>query len=131
MGIGAILITLSISSLRLFRPTKPERVSIVVEACYQNPGLAISTLLGMFHGKDAGDAIAVPILYGTYEAIILALFCVAMHYANWTFVHPNEVSLCQAVTNNYQKRGPAFVAEMERHLAQQECHIPPQSHDIP
>jgi predicted Na+-dependent transporter len=98
----AIFTTLIVTSIPALNLRKPERVAVVIEACYQNPGLATSIVLGMFTGKDAGDAVAVPILYGSYEALLLGLFCLCSYYANWTFVDPSKVSLMQAIRGNYQ-----------------------------
>jgi len=100
----AILLTVLVTSIPAFNLKKPERVSVVIEACYQNPGLATSIVIAMFSGKDAGDAVAVPILYGTYEALFLGLFCLASHYGGWTLVSPSEVTLLQAIKGNYQGR---------------------------
>jgi len=100
----AILTTAAVTSIPALKLKKPERVAVVIEACYQNPGLAISIVIAMFSGKDAGDAVAVPMLYGIYEALLLGLFCLCSHYAGWTFVSPSEVSLAQAIKGNYQDR---------------------------
>lgn len=100
----AIILTILVTSIPAFQLKKPERVAVVIEACYQNPGLATSIVIAMFSGKDAGDAVAVPILYGTYEALLLGLFCLGSHYAGWTFVSPKEVTLMQAIQGNFQSR---------------------------
>lgn len=100
----AIFLTIVVTSIPAFNLKKPERVAVVIEACYQNPGLATSIVIAMFSGRDAGDAISVPILYGTYEAMLLGLFCLGAHYSNWTFVSPTEVTLVQAIKGNYQNR---------------------------
>jgi len=102
--IMAIIVTVLVTSIPVLNLKRPERVAVVIEACYQNPGLATSIVLGMFSGEDAGDAVAVPILYGTYEAILLGLFCLGAYYANWTFVDPNSVGLVEAIKGNYQHR---------------------------
>jgi predicted Na+-dependent transporter len=102
--IAAIVLTTLVSSMRILKLKKPERVAVVIEACYQNPGLASSIVIGMFAEAQAADAIAVPILYGIYEAVLLAIFCVIAHYANWTFVSRTEVSIIQAIRGNYQER---------------------------
>jgi predicted Na+-dependent transporter len=107
----AILLTVLVTSIPAFGLKRPERVAVVIEACYQNPGLATSIVLGMFSGRDAGDAVAVPILYGSYEALLLGLFCLGAHYCNWTFVDSSKVSLCQAIKGNYQKVGEASEEE--------------------
>jgi len=100
----AIFFTTCVTSIPAFNLKKPERVAVVIEACYQNPGLATSIVIAMFSGRDAGDAVAVPILYGTYEALLLGLFCLGAHYANWTLVDPNECTLLEAIKKNYQGR---------------------------
>lgn len=102
--ICAIALTIAVTSIPALKMSKPERVAVVIEACYQNPGLASSIVVAMFRGKDAGDAIAVPILYGTYEALLLGLFCLGAHYCNWTFVSPSEVTLLEAIKGNFQQR---------------------------
>lgn len=101
----AILLTVCVTSLPVFDLKKPERVAVVIEACYQNPGLATSIVLGMFSGRDGGDAVAVPILYGIYEALLLGVFCLWAHFFNWTFVDPKNVSLMVALKGNYQNNG--------------------------
>jgi len=106
----AILMTLVVTSIPAFNLSKPERVSVVIEACYQNPGLATSIVIAMFSGRDAGDAVAVPLLYGMYEAVLLGLVCLASHYAGWTLVSPSEVSLCEAIQGNYQGRAMSGVS---------------------
>jgi sodium/bile acid cotransporter 2 len=103
--IMAIIVTLAVTSIPFLGLKKPERVAVVIEACYQNPGLATSIVLAMFSGKDAGDAVAVPIMYGTYEALLLGLFCLGAYYANWTFVDCKQVGLIEAIKGNYQNRG--------------------------
>jgi len=100
----AIVLTLLVTSIPAFDLKKPERVAVVIEACYQNPGLATSIVIAMFSGKDAGDAVAVPILYGTYEALLLGLFCLGSHYCGWTFVNPQECTLMEAIKGNFQGR---------------------------
>merc|ERR1712060_585590 len=80
----AIFVTMCVTSIPALGLSKPERVAVVIEACYQNPGLATSIVLGMFKGEEAGDAVAVPILYGTYEALLLGLFCLCAHFCGWT-----------------------------------------------
>mmetsp|Transcript_6555 Transcript_6555/g.11389 ORF Transcript_6555/g.11389 Transcript_6555/m.11389 type:complete len:360 (+) Transcript_6555:91-1170(+) len=114
--ICAIFLSLVISSLPALKLRKPERVAVVIEACYQNPGLASSIVLAMFKREiDAGDAIAVPLLYGTYEAIFLVTFCIGAHYCGWTLVDPNETSLWEAIRGNYQKRALLQDEDSPRH----------------
>lgn len=103
--LGAIVITIVVSSLPVFRLSKPERVSVVIEACYQNPGLATSIVLGMFDGAEAGEAVSVPLIYGVYEALLLGLFCWGSYYFNWTLVKWNEqLTLREVLLGNFQER---------------------------
>jgi len=118
---AAILVTIGVSSLKPLGLTKPERIAVVIEACYQNPGLATSIVLNMFTGKDAGDAVAVPLLYGMYEAVLLGCVCFIAHFANWTLVNPKEMSLWEAMTGNFQYRAEVgYNTKPEQELAEVE-----------
>jgi len=97
-----IVLTIGVSSILAFKLQKAERCAVVIEACYQNPSLATSIVLGMFAGTDAGDAVSVPLLYGGYEAVLLGLFCLGAYFCNWTLVNPNEVGLMSAIKGNFQ-----------------------------
>lgn len=110
----AIFLTMAVTSIPVFGLSKPERVAVVIEACYQNPGLASSIVIAMFSGRDAGDAIAVPILYGMHEAILLGLFCVFAHYAHWTFVDPKEVGVVEAIRTNFQSRAAVPPTQLQK-----------------
>lgn len=116
--LAAIAITVGVSSLKPFGLTKPERIAVVIEACYQNPGLATSIVLAMFRGKDAGDAVAVPLLYGMYEAVLLGSVCFIAHYSNWTLVDPKEMSLWKAMAGNFQYRAEVgYTDKKEQEMA--------------
>merc|ERR1719491_2202435 len=49
----------------------PERVTVSVECCYQNVGIATSVALTMFDGNDLAEAMGVPLYYGLVEAVVL------------------------------------------------------------
>lgn len=53
---GLILANLIASSLRL---KAPERMTVAIECCYQNVGIATSVALTMFEGRDLNDAMGV------------------------------------------------------------------------
>ena len=68
---------------------KSEVVTISVESCYQNVGIALSIALSMFSGDDLAKAVAVPFYYGMTEAIVCFCYCVAAWKAGWTKAPPN------------------------------------------
>ena len=41
--------------------SKPERVAIAIECCYQNVGIASSVALSMYTGDEANEAMGVPV----------------------------------------------------------------------
>lgn len=53
----------------------PERVTVAIECCYQNVGIASSLALTMFDGDDLNDAMGVPFLYGVMEAVFIGIYC--------------------------------------------------------
>eukprot|EP00573_Skeletonema_grethae_P008936 CAMPEP_0201692368 /NCGR_PEP_ID=MMETSP0578-20130828/5276_1 /ASSEMBLY_ACC=CAM_ASM_000663 /TAXON_ID=267565 /ORGANISM="Skeletonema grethea, Strain CCMP 1804" /LENGTH=424 /DNA_ID=CAMNT_0048177729 /DNA_START=441 /DNA_END=1712 /DNA_ORIENTATION=+ len=63
---------------------KPERVTLSVECCYQNVGIATSVALTMFQGEELATAMAVPLYYGLLEAVILGLYCIGAWKLGWT-----------------------------------------------
>lgn len=80
---------------------KPERVTVSVECCYQNVGIAQSIAISMFSGPELADAIGVPLYYGIVEAIILGLFCVVCWKVGWTKA-PKDENFCVVVSTNYE-----------------------------
>jgi hypothetical protein len=85
---------------------RPERVTVSVECCYQNVGIATSVALAMFDGNDLKEAMGVPLFYGIVEAVFLAFYCIVAWKFNWTKA-PKNISLCQAIGTSYE----VFVAE--------------------
>mmetsp|Transcript_8399 Transcript_8399/g.12267 ORF Transcript_8399/g.12267 Transcript_8399/m.12267 type:complete len:434 (+) Transcript_8399:436-1737(+) len=63
---------------------KPERVTLSVECCYQNVGIATSVALTMFQGEELATAMAVPLYYGLLEAVILGFYCIGAWKLGWT-----------------------------------------------
>jgi predicted Na+-dependent transporter len=61
------------------RLSKPESVTIAIECCYQNTGIATSVAITMFANADErAQAVAVPLFYGFVEAVVCGLYCVYM-----------------------------------------------------
>eukprot|EP00527_Entomoneis_sp_CCMP2396_P009406 CAMPEP_0198138550 /NCGR_PEP_ID=MMETSP1443-20131203/1930_1 /TAXON_ID=186043 /ORGANISM="Entomoneis sp., Strain CCMP2396" /LENGTH=367 /DNA_ID=CAMNT_0043800355 /DNA_START=188 /DNA_END=1292 /DNA_ORIENTATION=+ len=67
--LGLIVANVMSTGLKL---AKPERVTVSIECCYQNVGIATSVALAMFDGADQAKAVAVPFFYGSVEAFFFA-----------------------------------------------------------
>ncbi|KAL7536089.1 hypothetical protein ACHAWF_005354 [Thalassiosira exigua] len=80
---------------------KPERVTLSVECCYQNVGIATSVALTMFKGDELAKAMAVPVYYGLIEALILGLYCSVAWKVGWTKA-PRNISFWTMVTTSYE-----------------------------
>lgn len=63
---------------------RPERVTVAIECCYQNVGIASSLALTMFDGDDLNDAMGVPFFYGLVEAIFVGIYCIWAWKVDWT-----------------------------------------------
>jgi len=70
----------------------PERVTVSIECCYQNTGIATTVALAMFDGEPdkLAKALAVPLYYTAVNAIVLVIYCLASWKAGWTKAPPNE-----------------------------------------
>lgn len=80
---------------------KPERVSVAVEGCYQNTGVAVSVAASMFTGERLATAVGVPLYYGIVEAVILAVFCVICWKIGWTKA-PSDENFCTMIATSYE-----------------------------
>jgi len=80
---------------------KPERVSVAVEGCYQNTGIATSVAISMFQSDKLAKALAVPLYYGVVEAVILAIYCLICWKVGWTKAPPNE-NVCVVLATSYE-----------------------------
>jgi len=95
----ALLISNIVTSL--FSIDKPERVTISIEACYQNTGIAASIALTMFEGKYSAEAMTIPVYYGMVEALIISLYCIMAWKLSWTKAPPDD-SFWQVITTSYE-----------------------------
>jgi predicted Na+-dependent transporter len=95
---GLIIANLMSTGLGLL---KPERVTVSIECCYQNVGIATSVALAMFDGDDQAAAVAVPFYYGMVEAVILLVYCIGAWKAAWTKA-PADVSFWQMIGTSYE-----------------------------
>jgi len=80
--VGLVLANVLASSAGL---AKPEVVTIAVECCYQNVGIAMAAAVNMFPDKhQRAEALFVPLFYGLVEAVVIGLYCVIAWKINWT-----------------------------------------------
>jgi len=96
--IGVILATYMATKLGL---EKAERVSVAVEGCYQNTGIATSVAASMFTGDELATAIGVPLYYGIVEASILACFCIVCWKSGWTKA-PADENFFRMIATSYE-----------------------------
>mmetsp|Transcript_79780 Transcript_79780/g.200760 ORF Transcript_79780/g.200760 Transcript_79780/m.200760 type:complete len:412 (-) Transcript_79780:2-1237(-) len=99
----SLLASLLISSLRILQLARPERVAITIEVCYQNVGIASAVALAAFcdHPAHRSDAAAVPIIYGSIQAIALGGFCLIAWKAGWTYA-PAKGGLFEILRGDFQ-----------------------------
>lgn len=85
----------------IFRLKKPERVTVSIECCYQNTGIAITSCLTIFSGEEQRNALGVPFFYTGMQALTVGLFCLASWKSGWTKANPND-DFIKMVLSNYQ-----------------------------
>lgn len=85
----------------MFGLKKPERVTVSIECCYQNVGIATSVALTMFNGIDLAEAMGVPLYYGFVEAAILGVYCIVAWKFNWTKA-PSDAPICHVLAMSYE-----------------------------
>lgn len=95
---GLLISNIMTTMLKLNRP---ERVTVSIECCYQNVGIATSVALTMFDGQDLAEAMGVPLLYGILEAVILGLYCIGAWKLGWTKAPP-KAPLCHVLATSYE-----------------------------
>lgn len=84
------------------RLDKPQVVTISVECCYQNVGIATSAAISMFSDpKVRGQAVCVPLFYGFLEAVLLGVYCLVAWKLGWTRAPPNE-KICVVIAKTYE-----------------------------
>ena len=81
-------------------------MSLSIECCYQNAGIATSAAVNLFPNPAIkAQALAVPLFYGMVQATVVTLYCIICHYANWSKA-PKTDALCRAMTTTYAINGP-------------------------
>ena len=80
----------------------PEVVTLSVECCYQNVGIATSAVLAMFDDKDEiAAAMFVPLFYGLVEMGVLGIYCILAWKLGWTKA-PKDENMCLVLTKTYE-----------------------------
>jgi len=95
---GLVIANLMTTGLGL---EKPERLTVSIECCYQNVGIATSVALAMFDGNDQAKAVAVPFYYGSVEALVLLVYCIGAWKAGWSKC-PKDVSFFKMLGTSYE-----------------------------
>lgn len=84
------------------RLKKPEVISVGVECCYQNVGIATTAAVAMFDDPiERGQALCVPLFYGLMEAVVLAIYCIIAWKLGWTKA-PSDEHLCVTIITTYE-----------------------------
>lgn len=82
--------------------TGPETVALTIECCYQNTGIALSVAISMFSDPLLrAQAVAVPLIYGITDAVLVCLYCLYSWKAGRTKAPANE-NLCLVVIKSYE-----------------------------
>lgn len=92
---------------------KPEVVTLSVECCYQNVGIAASAVLSMFEtSEEVQQAMCVPLFYGLLEAVILGLYCLVAWKMGWTKA-PKDEQICIVLAKTYEVEDDTDVSQDE------------------
>lgn len=97
-AVGLLVANLIASMLKL-KP--PERVTVAIECCYQNVGIATSLALTMFRGDELNDAMGVPFLYGMAEIFFISIYCMFAWKLGWTKA-PADENFCKVISTSYE-----------------------------
>lgn len=96
------LLISTVLSAHFAKLQKPEVVSVGVECCYQNVGIAQSACVSMFANPvKRGQALCVPLFYGVMEAVVLGLYCIVAWKFGWTKA-PKDENFCVMITKTYE-----------------------------
>jgi predicted Na+-dependent transporter len=84
------------------RLKRPEVISVGVECCYQNVGIATSAAVAMFNTpSERGQALLVPLFYGLMEAVVLGIYCLIGWKLGWTKA-PRDINFCTMLVTTFE-----------------------------
>jgi predicted Na+-dependent transporter len=78
-----------------------EIVTISIESCYQNVGIAMSVALATFYGENLARAVAVPFYYGVVQAILTFTYSIIAWKMGWTKA-PANVPFWVMICTSYE-----------------------------
>ena len=96
--VGLIVASILASLVNL---RKPERMTVALECCYQNVGIATSLALTMFKGAELNNAMGVPFFYGLCEMVFVGIYCVGCWKAGWTKA-PKDAPIWTVLFTTYE-----------------------------
>ncbi|KAL3805701.1 hypothetical protein HJC23_005945 [Cyclotella cryptica] len=95
------------------RLKRPEVVSVGVECCYQNVGIATSAAVSMFSDPvERGQALCVPLFYGVMEAVVLGLYCIIAWKCGWTKA-PRDDKFCVMIMTTYEVEDDEIQSQLD------------------
>lgn len=94
------LIVANVVTLVLRLPNA-EIVTISIESCYQNVGIAMTVSFAMFYGQNLARAVAVPFYYGLVQAAVTFCYCIVAWKLGWTKA-PADVSFWTMISTSYE-----------------------------
>jgi len=87
---------------RMARLNPPEIVTVSVECCYQNVGIATSAAVAMFDDpQQRAEALCVPLFYGGVEAVVLGIYCIICWKLGMTKA-PKDEKICVVLSKTYE-----------------------------
>merc|ERR1712150_94499 len=89
----------------------PEAVSIAIECCYQNTGLAMTVALTVFNSAEANVAKDVPLVYGFGSFCSIVLLGLIAWKSDWTYAPPS-LPFSECFFGNHQPSGEALAKRM-------------------
>lgn len=78
-----------------------EVVTISIESCYQNIGIAMSVALATFNGEALARAVAVPFYYGVIQAVLTFVYSIIAWKMGWTKA-PANIPFWTMICTSYE-----------------------------
>jgi predicted Na+-dependent transporter len=86
---------------RLLKLPHVEVVTISIESCYQNVGIAMSVALATFYGENLARAVAIPFYYGAVQALLTLVYSITAWKMGWTKA-PANVPFWVMICTSYE-----------------------------
>ena len=86
---------------RLAGLPRPQSLSVCIETCYQNTGIALAVALSMFSGADASLAAGLPVFYQMCQMAFIIVTSLILFKFGWTYAPPGT-SIIQAAVKKWQ-----------------------------